>query len=201
MTVVVVVFLISLTVGALVGRAIGAPKGRATAGFWLGLFLGFVGWIIVALMEPTEWEQRRRAHNQAWALAQAVTQERALGAKGGGHAPLARGCTDVGLLSKLSHDCAPRPWRACAPSPPRGARGRSVDCRSDARRPTGGGGHDGRCDNGWHTGHDAEVRRVDRAGSALRHWRAPLLRAAPSNPGRLKLRRSEAPGFASTRQR
>jgi hypothetical protein len=39
-------------IGAIVGMAIGSPKGRRDTGLWLGLLLGPVGWIIVAVMEP-----------------------------------------------------------------------------------------------------------------------------------------------------
>lgn len=39
--------------GGGVGAAIGTSKGRGVAGFWLGALLGFIGWIIVAVMEPT----------------------------------------------------------------------------------------------------------------------------------------------------
>jgi hypothetical protein len=40
-------------VGGGVGYAIGNGKGRGAGGFWLGLLLGFIGWIIVAVMDPT----------------------------------------------------------------------------------------------------------------------------------------------------
>ena len=38
----------------LIGYAIGNGKGRGTAGFFLGLFLGFIGWIIVLLLSPAQ---------------------------------------------------------------------------------------------------------------------------------------------------
>ena len=40
-------------VGGLVGLAIGSGKGRKAAGFWFGFFLGFIGWIVVAVMQST----------------------------------------------------------------------------------------------------------------------------------------------------
>lgn len=43
-----------------IGALIGSAKGRGWAGFWLGVGLGFIGWIIVAVMEPSEAERLRR---------------------------------------------------------------------------------------------------------------------------------------------
>src|SRR5271154_4265386 len=40
-------------VGGGVGAAIGNSKGRGVEGLWLGFFLGWIGWIIVAVMQPT----------------------------------------------------------------------------------------------------------------------------------------------------
>ena len=40
-------------IGGLIGAAIGNSKGRRSVGFWLGLFFGGIGWIIVAVMQPT----------------------------------------------------------------------------------------------------------------------------------------------------
>lgn len=42
-----------LLIGAWVGNAIGKPKGRGTEGAVLGALLGVIGWIIVAVMQPT----------------------------------------------------------------------------------------------------------------------------------------------------
>jgi hypothetical protein len=39
-------------VGCMVGQAIGRPKGRAVEGFWLGLFFGVIGWIVVGVWPP-----------------------------------------------------------------------------------------------------------------------------------------------------
>ena len=41
-----------LVLGPLVGYLIGRPKGREGYGLLLGLLLGFIGWIIVAVMDP-----------------------------------------------------------------------------------------------------------------------------------------------------
>ena len=43
-----------------VGIAIGSSKGRATFGFFLGALLGFIGWIIVAVLEPSEKQRHLR---------------------------------------------------------------------------------------------------------------------------------------------
>ena len=48
-------------IGGAFGYAIGDGRGRGTTGFWLGFCLGFIGWIIVALMGPTPDEEERRA--------------------------------------------------------------------------------------------------------------------------------------------
>ena len=47
------VLVLGIWIGSgLIGRAIGKSKGLGTAGFWLGFGLGFIGWIIVATMQP-----------------------------------------------------------------------------------------------------------------------------------------------------
>lgn len=49
-------------VGGTVGWLIGRDKGRGTFGFWLGAIACVVGWIVVAVMEPSE---EVRAQRQA----------------------------------------------------------------------------------------------------------------------------------------
>ena len=49
-----VITLISLVVGGTVGVLIGNAVNRKTAGFWFGLFLGPIGWIIVLLLPRKE---------------------------------------------------------------------------------------------------------------------------------------------------
>jgi len=61
-----------MLIGASVGCAIGAPKGRSVEGLALGLFLGFIGWIIVAGMEPTAEIRQTRAAEIAKALSGTV---------------------------------------------------------------------------------------------------------------------------------
>lgn len=45
-----VVVLIWVAIGTIIGRLIGASKNRAGDGALLGLFLGVIGWIIIALL-------------------------------------------------------------------------------------------------------------------------------------------------------
>jgi hypothetical protein len=56
-----VILLIYAGVGGLIGYAIGNSKGRGTEGFWLGFFLGIIGWIIVAFQQPAESVATERA--------------------------------------------------------------------------------------------------------------------------------------------
>jgi hypothetical protein len=46
-------FLLFCALGALVGAAIGSSKGRAFAGAAWGIFLGPIGWLIIALAPDT----------------------------------------------------------------------------------------------------------------------------------------------------
>jgi len=82
-------------VGGLVGALIGSGKGRAVAGFWLGLLLGIIGWIIVALMSPRRTNSNGTAAPVAanaaamaqyqqqlrqWAVSEAIRRDPSLGA-------------------------------------------------------------------------------------------------------------------------
>jgi hypothetical protein len=44
-------------IGALIGLAVGAWKGRPILGFFLGGFLGFIGWFIVAVMPKADLDE------------------------------------------------------------------------------------------------------------------------------------------------
>jgi hypothetical protein len=50
----VVFILLWCGVGGIIGYAIGNSKGRGVEGFWLGLLLGVIGWIIVAFQHPSD---------------------------------------------------------------------------------------------------------------------------------------------------
>ena len=53
--------LVWVVLGPLVGYAIGKPKGRDGEGVLLGFLLGFIGWIIVAAMDPVAGSSDARA--------------------------------------------------------------------------------------------------------------------------------------------
>lgn len=54
------VFIVWFVLGGVVGHIIGKSKGREVEGFWLGALLGWIGWIIVAVMQPSVEAQARR---------------------------------------------------------------------------------------------------------------------------------------------
>lgn len=45
-----ILYLLILCILGFIGHSIGSSKGRGTSGFWLGFFLGIIGWIIVACL-------------------------------------------------------------------------------------------------------------------------------------------------------
>lgn len=55
----VLVFVSGIVTG-IIGAFIGEGKGRGQLGFWLGFFFSLIGIIIVAVLEPTEEERKRR---------------------------------------------------------------------------------------------------------------------------------------------
>lgn len=58
-----------VAIGGGIGYAIGNTKGRGNEGFWLGALLGWIGWIIVALLQPTVQAQVERDRQVAAATA------------------------------------------------------------------------------------------------------------------------------------
>jgi hypothetical protein len=63
-TVVLIVILVCiavLTIFAQLGKYVGRDKGRQREGFWLGMFLGPLGLIITALLQPTADAEAARA--------------------------------------------------------------------------------------------------------------------------------------------
>jgi hypothetical protein len=74
-TVVLILALVAPLSG-LVGMAIGSERGRGTLGFWLGFFLGAIGWILVAVMQATPEAEVARANRVA-----AVMEARSGGAR------------------------------------------------------------------------------------------------------------------------
>jgi Short C-terminal domain len=75
-TVLIPYLIVWLAIGAGVGLLIGRSKERPAAGFWLGLLLGWIGWIIIALMSRTP-EAEARRH-----IAVAAASQRLAGAPG-----------------------------------------------------------------------------------------------------------------------
>jgi hypothetical protein len=63
------VFVVIWLVSGVIGFAIGNSKGRGGAGLVLGLLLGFIGWIIVAVMRPSLEVEAKRMQQVA-AIAQ-----------------------------------------------------------------------------------------------------------------------------------
>lgn len=67
---------LGLVVAAIVSGAIGAliasRKDREVAGFWFGFFLGAIGWIIAALLEPSEEVRAERTAQEAAIFAKAI---------------------------------------------------------------------------------------------------------------------------------
>jgi uncharacterized membrane protein YeaQ/YmgE (transglycosylase-associated protein family) len=70
---ILIVWLVIGVVCAIVGSAIGTPKGRSAEGFLLGLFLGVIGLVIVAVLQPTV--EAAAEQNLAVAQAQARIME------------------------------------------------------------------------------------------------------------------------------
>lgn len=57
-----------------VGYLIAKGKGRGTAGFWWGFFLGIIGWIIAACLEPSAEVQAQRMALQARMIKEAFKE-------------------------------------------------------------------------------------------------------------------------------
>lgn len=56
---------LGLIVCGFIGMAIGGTKGRRAAGFWLGVFLGPIGLVVMAAMSMTVQEELRRENLKA----------------------------------------------------------------------------------------------------------------------------------------
>lgn len=52
--------LVTGSISGFIGWLIAKGKGRGTAGFWWSFFLGIIGWIIAACLEPSKEVRRER---------------------------------------------------------------------------------------------------------------------------------------------
>ena len=59
------VWIVISVISGFIGWLIGTGKGQGVAGFWWSFFLGVVGWIIVALLAPSQEVQDERTRHQA----------------------------------------------------------------------------------------------------------------------------------------
>jgi hypothetical protein len=57
-----ILYVLWLGIGGGVGALIGSSKGRGPLGFVLGLVLGPIGWVIMALLAPSP-EHAAKGHN------------------------------------------------------------------------------------------------------------------------------------------
>lgn len=57
----VVIAAIFLVINGFIGWLIGRGKGRGTAGFWWGVLMGWIGWIVAACMQPSLEVRKREA--------------------------------------------------------------------------------------------------------------------------------------------
>ena len=55
-----------------IGWLIGRKKGRGLAGFWWSFFLGIIGWIVAACLEPSQEIKNERAMLQARMIKEAM---------------------------------------------------------------------------------------------------------------------------------
>lgn len=49
---ILIAYIVGLMISGGIGYLIGKGKGRGTAGFWWGFFLGIIGWIVAACLAP-----------------------------------------------------------------------------------------------------------------------------------------------------
>ena len=64
--------LLAAVVFGLIGARIGAERGRATQGFWLGFCFGPIGWIVIGVLSPSREVQAERDSALADRLAEAL---------------------------------------------------------------------------------------------------------------------------------
>ena len=53
--------LMLIAFNGIIGWLIGKSKGRGKAGFWFGILLGWIGWIVAAFLQPSVAHEAKRA--------------------------------------------------------------------------------------------------------------------------------------------
>lgn len=67
-----ILFAILCAIQGFIGYLIAKGKGRGKAGFWWSFFLGIIGWIIAACLEPSEEVKTQRMMRQARIMKEAM---------------------------------------------------------------------------------------------------------------------------------
>lgn len=64
-----ILLIIVFSINGGIGYLIAKGKGRGVAGFWWGFFLGIIGWIIAATLEPSQEVKTQQMADEARKMA------------------------------------------------------------------------------------------------------------------------------------